>query len=314
VGGALLPAAASKSRESTSPESPGASTGCANRGRLGSSSHTPPPLPRLVPLVVLSLRLSRWLPSGRAVVLPRSASGSSELPHAQLDLLGRRPLLRLLTFSDFPVVSLTFITTGGADDSLAQGGNLYLECNVGGAGRVNLVNNFPPGHRASDIAEALRGGVEKTLLMLLSQGLLHLPKGADLVAFVKAGGKVEQPPPPVVERLTFKKLADGTAGGCAAAGNERLRRTAGPNRIHFVASDTCTPLRRKRQQPGTSEVAGLAQRAALAEFRTVSGRAFGSGSTCPICSGNSAGKRLGPPRRWEPQSAQPPGPTSRWRC
>ncbi len=58
------------------------------------------------------------------------------------------------------------------------------------------------------MAEALRGGVEKTL-MLMGQGLLRLPDGADVIAFVKTGGKVEEPPSPVVERLTLKKFVDG---------------------------------------------------------------------------------------------------------
>lgn len=60
----------------------------------------------------------------------------------------------------------------------------------------------------SDMSEALRGGVEKTL-MLMAQGLLKLPEGADVIAFVKAAGKVEEPPPPVVERLHLEKLTDG---------------------------------------------------------------------------------------------------------
>jgi integrase len=59
----------------------------------------------------------------------------------------------------------------------------------------------------SDIAEALRGGVEKTL-MLMGQNLLKLPDGADLVSFVKAGGKVEETTPPPSERLTLKKLTE----------------------------------------------------------------------------------------------------------
>ena len=45
-----------------------------------------------------------------------------------------------------------------------------------------------------DMAEALRGGVEKTL-MLIAQGLVKLPVGSDIIAFVKAGGKIEEPPP-----------------------------------------------------------------------------------------------------------------------
>ena len=63
----------------------------------------------------------------------------------------------------------------------------------------------------SDMAEALRGGVEKTL-MLMGQGLLKPPEGGDVIAFVKASGKVEEPPPPVVERLNLKKLTMWTRG------------------------------------------------------------------------------------------------------
>ena len=60
----------------------------------------------------------------------------------------------------------------------------------------------------SDMAEALRGGVEKTL-MLMGQGLLKLPEGADVINFVKVGGKVEEIAPPVIERLSLKKLITG---------------------------------------------------------------------------------------------------------
>jgi integrase len=56
-----------------------------------------------------------------------------------------------------------------------------------------------------DMAEALRGGVEKTL-MLLDQKLLHLPEGANLVDFIRSGGQVEAPAPPVVERLALTAL------------------------------------------------------------------------------------------------------------
>jgi integrase len=59
-----------------------------------------------------------------------------------------------------------------------------------------------------DVAEALRGGVEKTL-MLIGQGALRVPDGADLVAFVKNGGKVEEPSAPPAERLTLAALRDG---------------------------------------------------------------------------------------------------------
>jgi integrase len=59
-----------------------------------------------------------------------------------------------------------------------------------------------------DMAEALRGGVEKTL-MLINQGLLKIPDDANVIDFVRAGGKVEDPPPaPPAARLTLKKLVD----------------------------------------------------------------------------------------------------------
>jgi hypothetical protein len=56
-------------------------------------------------------------------------------------------------------------------------------------------------------ALALRGGVEKTL-MLLEHGALHIPDGADVVQFVKNGGRVveEQKPPPAP--LTLGQLKD----------------------------------------------------------------------------------------------------------
>jgi hypothetical protein len=44
-------------------------------------------------------------------------------------------------------------------------------------------------------AEALRGGVEKTL-MLIGRGALQVPEGADAVLFVKNGGKVVEPATP----------------------------------------------------------------------------------------------------------------------
>lgn len=55
-------------------------------------------------------------------------------------------------------------------------------------------------------AEALRGGVEKTL-MLLGQGALTLHEGMDVVTFVRSGGK---PPPaaPPPEPISFAKLRD----------------------------------------------------------------------------------------------------------
>jgi hypothetical protein len=65
-----------------------------------------------------------------------------------------------------------------------------------------------------DMAEALRGGDEKTL-MHLGQGLLRLTEGADVVAFVKAGGKVGEPPPSVAERL-HRRLPSPTRSKASA--------------------------------------------------------------------------------------------------
>lgn len=60
----------------------------------------------------------------------------------------------------------------------------------------------------SDIttAEGLRGGVEKTL-MLVDQQAIHLPENVDIVAFVKAGGRVEQIVPPS-NRTTLADFRD----------------------------------------------------------------------------------------------------------
>jgi hypothetical protein len=43
-------------------------------------------------------------------------------------------------------------------------------------------------------AQGLRGGVEKTL-MLIGQGALSVPEGSDVVEFVKYGGKPPTPKP-----------------------------------------------------------------------------------------------------------------------
>lgn len=87
-----------------------------------------------------------------------------------------------------------------------------------------------------DIAEALCGGIEKTL-MLLGQGLLKLPERADVVAFVKAGGKVEEPPPPVTERLHLKKLTDAyLASHANGAMEENSLATARMHLGHFAAT------------------------------------------------------------------------------
>ncbi len=56
-------------------------------------------------------------------------------------------------------------------------------------------------------AEALRGGVEKTLI-LMGQGALAVPEGADVVAFVRAGGNLTEPPKPPLEAITLTSVRD----------------------------------------------------------------------------------------------------------
>ena len=56
-------------------------------------------------------------------------------------------------------------------------------------------------------AEALRGGVEKTL-MLMGQGALRVPDGSDFLTFVKSGGQSAGPPQPFPESPTLGKLRD----------------------------------------------------------------------------------------------------------
>jgi hypothetical protein len=56
-------------------------------------------------------------------------------------------------------------------------------------------------------ALALCGGIEKTL-MLIGQGILHVPEGADVVSFIRNGGKVEEPLPPSLPALTFGAFRD----------------------------------------------------------------------------------------------------------
>ena len=61
--------------------------------------------------------------------------------------------------------------------------------------------------RDKQTAEALCGGVEKTL-MLLGQGILRIPEGADLVSFVRNGGKLVEPPTPARPTTTFAVIRD----------------------------------------------------------------------------------------------------------
>lgn len=57
------------------------------------------------------------------------------------------------------------------------------------------------------IAEALRGGIDKTL-MLMNQGLLRVPENADVLEFVRTGGVHTEPPKPPPEKMTLGKLRD----------------------------------------------------------------------------------------------------------
>jgi len=54
-------------------------------------------------------------------------------------------------------------------------------------------------------ADALRGGVEKTL-MLIGQKALQVPEGADIIAFVKNGGKVVEEGKPAPAPLTLTQF------------------------------------------------------------------------------------------------------------
>jgi integrase len=56
-------------------------------------------------------------------------------------------------------------------------------------------------------AEALLGGVEKTL-MLIEQRAIRVPDGVDIIAFVKGDGKVEEPPKPAPAPLTFAQFKE----------------------------------------------------------------------------------------------------------
>jgi integrase len=88
----------------------------------------------------------------------------------------------------------------------------------------------------NDIADALRGGVEKTLMML-NQGLLQLPKGADVVGFVKAGGKVAEPALPLPDRCNLKKLTDAYLQSNAnGAMEENSLATVRMHLGHFLAT------------------------------------------------------------------------------
>lgn len=68
-------------------------------------------------------------------------------------------------------------------------------------------HSFSLGNANQQMAEALLGGVEKTLLFI-GQGLLEVPAGCDLIEFVRSGGKVKEPKRPAAHVSTFAELKD----------------------------------------------------------------------------------------------------------
>jgi integrase len=87
-----------------------------------------------------------------------------------------------------------------------------------------------------DVADALRGGVEKTL-MLIGQGALRVPDGVDVVAFVKNGGRVEEPAAPPPAKLALAALRDAyLAVHSAGAMEANSLETVKMHLRHFAAT------------------------------------------------------------------------------
>ena len=79
-------------------------------------------------------------------------------------------------------------------------------------------------------AETLRGGVEKTL-MLIGQEAIAVPEGADVAAFVRNGGKAREVARPAEAPLTLGQLAEKYL---AAHGNGAMEANSlGTVRIHL---------------------------------------------------------------------------------
>src|SRR3954452_1049736 len=84
-------------------------------------------------------------------------------------------------------------------------------------------------------ADATAGSVERTL-MLMQQGVLALPPGADLVTFVLSGGRCEEKPkPPPVRTLSELQERYLQAVGLGAMEANSLQ-TVKMHLGHFVAS------------------------------------------------------------------------------
>jgi hypothetical protein len=63
-------------------------------------------------------------------------------------------------------------------------------------------------------AEALRGSVEKTFT-LIEQKILHVPDDADVIAFVKAGGRLDADAKPPPAPLTLAQQCTRGTQGCS---------------------------------------------------------------------------------------------------
>jgi integrase len=81
-----------------------------------------------------------------------------------------------------------------------------------------------------ETAEGLRGGVEKTL-MLLSQGILKVPEGADVIDFVRNGGTAQEKTTPAPAPTNIQQLKERylEAQGAGAMEDSSLTTT----RIHL---------------------------------------------------------------------------------
>jgi integrase len=84
-------------------------------------------------------------------------------------------------------------------------------------------------------AENWSAAVDQTL-MRMNQGYLRLPSGADLVEFVKGGGKAEEPPQERPERVTLRAFIDRYLVTHRAGMEENSLATVRMHLNHFVDS------------------------------------------------------------------------------
>jgi hypothetical protein len=94
------------------------------------------------------------------------------------------------------------------------------------------------------IAQGLKGGIERTL-MLLDQKVLKVPEGVDVLSFVAGNGQVEQPPAQTAEEksgpppkgITLRELKERyLEAHSAGATEENSLATVDMHRRHFVKS------------------------------------------------------------------------------